>query len=534
MPSQVGYIPYSYTTSEFLGEARIFSASFQPLTSCDQLPPGSFSLQLNAVLEVIINSQTQYYWVQNVLILDPTSHLMAPLVNVWNMSSTESIMNPLLIIGQGSVVNNEVYAYMGNWTPYEPPLTVSMTIITNRTIDGFPEVLLGYSVSGVNALIDNVTFLMRPSWGPYLVVNGSEYSSLGYLIDAEFVIGGPGCGAMVLAKELNVTLSLNYKGPNGELLPIPSAWSLGSDTGETVVNARAYAVAPGTVGITVGSEYAGPLINADYLAFLILNDYPANNQSIVSAVLPLPMGSRVTITTPRSIYLGNNTMLRLMGLLINGIYMNTTELSPTMNQSYVINYLWGRYYRLEVIDITNQTISLGGWYSADSIVNITVPRTIIYLSNETRLVFTGFATNATHYVATNNTLILLMDGPITVIIKWAREYNASLTLYTINGVYVGTEYLGWVEYGETITNVSINDFVYELKTPLTINGVNNTAILNATYREFTVKDILGLPEPFTQVIIRCGGQELSGVTNAYGVTQELLVPLNTECIIERQ
>ncbi|WP_243679227.1 thermopsin family protease [Vulcanisaeta distributa] len=33
-PSQVGYIPYSYTTSEFLGEARILSIGVQPLTNC--------------------------------------------------------------------------------------------------------------------------------------------------------------------------------------------------------------------------------------------------------------------------------------------------------------------------------------------------------------------------------------------------------------------------------------------------------------------------------------------------------------------
>lgn len=140
-------------------------------------------------------------------------------------------------------MNNEVYAYMGNWTPYEMPLTVNLTIMTNKTVNGFPpQVLIGYSMGGVNTLVDNVTFLMAPSWGgPYLVVNGSEYSPLGYLIDAEFVIGGgPGCGgAMVRVNELNALLSLYYRGgPGGDLLPIPSAWSMGSDTGETVVNAR--------------------------------------------------------------------------------------------------------------------------------------------------------------------------------------------------------------------------------------------------------------------------------------------------------
>lgn len=215
MPSQVGYIPYSYTTNEFLGEARVLSIGVQPLTNCPPpLPPGSFSLQLNAVLEMVVNNQTQYYWVQNVLIIDPTYGLMAPLVNVWNMSSAELFMDSLFITGHGSVMNNEVYAYMGNWTPYEmPPLAVNLTIITNKTVNGFPpQVLIGYSMGGFNTLVDNVTFLMMPSWGPYLVVNGSEYSPLGYLIDAEFVIGGPGCGAMVRVNELNAVLSLYYRG----------------------------------------------------------------------------------------------------------------------------------------------------------------------------------------------------------------------------------------------------------------------------------------------------------------------------------
>ncbi|MGC9153668.1 MAG: thermopsin, partial [Vulcanisaeta sp.] len=493
MPSQVGYIPYSYTTSEFLGEARILSASFQPLTNCSSLPPGSFSLQLNAVLEMVVNNQTQYYWVQNVLIIDPTYDLMAPLVNVWNMSSTNLTMNPLFIIGHGSVMNNEVYAYMGNWTPYEPPLMINLTIITNRTVNGFPEVLIGYSMGGVNTPVDNVTFLMSPSWGPYLVVNGSEYSPLGYLIDAEFVIGGPGCGAMVRANELSATLSLYYKGPGGELLPVPSAWSLGSDTGETIANARAYAVSPGTVGITVGGEYLGPLSNANYLAFLILSNYLLNNQSMTTVEIPLPINSRVILTAQRSVYLGNNTLLRLAGFTVNNVYVNSTELGLTMNQSYIVNYLWVRYYRLDIIDQTNQLTNLSGWYNEDSIVNITIPRSIVYLGNETRFVFTGFTTNATHYAVTNNTLVLLMDRPTTVIINWVKEYNASLILYTINGSYVGMKYLGWVSSGEEVTNVSIDGIIYGLRTPLIITGVKETAILNAEYEEFKVKDILGLP-----------------------------------------
>ncbi len=316
-------------------------------------------------------------------------------------------------------------------------------------------------------------------------------------------------------------------------MPVPSAWSMGSDTGETVVNARAYAIEPGTVYVTTGGEYLGPLINADYLAFLILNDYLLNNQSTTSIELSLPINSRVVITTPRDVYLGNNTLLRLVGLLINNEYVNSTELKLIMNQSYVVNYLWTRYYRLNIVDASNQLTNLSGWYNEDSIVNITVPRTMIYLGNKTRLVFTGFTTNATHYVITNNTLILLMDRPVTITVDWVREYNTSLTLYTINGgAYVSTVYLGWVKYGELVTNVSINGVTYELRTPLIINGVSGTAILNAEYRYFIVRDLLGLPEPFTQVIIKCGDQEFSSTTSAYGMTQELLVPINVGCIVE--
>ncbi len=188
--------------------------------------------------------------------------------------------------------------------------------------------------------------------------------------------------------ELNALLSLYYRGgPGGDLLPIPSAWSMGSDTGETVVNARAYAIAPGTVEVTTGDEYLGPpLINADYLAFLILSDYLINNQSMTTVELPLPVNSRVVVTTPpRDVYLGNNTLLRLAGLLINNEYVNSTELMLIMNQSYVVNYLWTRYYRLDIVDVSNQLTNLSGWYNEDSIVNITLPKTIIYLGNETSL-----------------------------------------------------------------------------------------------------------------------------------------------------
>ncbi|WP_243669550.1 hypothetical protein [Vulcanisaeta sp. JCM 16161] len=34
----------------------------------------------------------------------------------------------------------------------------------------------------------------------------------------------------------------------------------------------------------------------------------------------------------------------------------------------------------------------------------------------------------------SNTLVLLMDMPVTVTINWIREYNTSLTLYTLMGL----------------------------------------------------------------------------------------------------
>ncbi|WP_229709782.1 thermopsin [Vulcanisaeta souniana] len=532
MPAQMGYVPYSYVTNEFLGRVQMMNAKVEPLTNCSLLPPNIFSVQLNTVLELKTNNGMQYYWVQDVLLIDPQNETLAPLVNVWNMSSARMVMDPLYVVGHGLLINNETYAYMGNWTPFQMPLSINLSIITNRTINGFPEVLLGYSMDGVNFLIDNVTLLLSPSWGPYLVVNGSSYSPLGYLVDAELVIGGPGCGATVIARELNLSMSLYYRDRVGDLIPVPSAWSFGSDTGETVVNARDTVVSPGYVHITTGYEYLGPLVNSDYLAFLILNDYLVGNKSFVSVSLPLPIGSRALLTSLTEVYLDNNTLLRFAGLLVNNEYVNSTELSLTINQTYVVNYVWVRYYRLQVIDEANLLTNLSGWYNEDSIVSITVPRPVIYLGNDTRLVFAGFITNATHYVVTNDTLILLVDRPITVIINWSREYNASLSLYTVNGVYVTTKHLGWIMSSEELTNVSIGSATYTLRTPLLITGVSNTAVLNAKYGSLTVRDALGLPIPFVQVVIKCDDQEITGVTNAYGATQELLIPTNASCVVK--
>jgi hypothetical protein len=135
-------------------------------------------------------------------------------------------------------------------------------------------------MNGIKELVDNVTLLLRPDWGPYLVVNGSEYSPLGYLIDSEFIIGGPGCGATVFANEVNASLSLYYLGPNNKLFPVPTAWSFGSDTGETIVNVGEETIGPAVVKLMAGNEYLGPLINADYISFLVINNYLLNGTSV--------------------------------------------------------------------------------------------------------------------------------------------------------------------------------------------------------------------------------------------------------------
>lgn len=532
-PTVNGYIPYSYITREFLGSAVINEAVITTITNCQSLPPGSFSLQLNAVLELSVNDRTQYYWLQNVMIIDPKNELLLPLVNVWNMSSESLIMNPLYIIGRGSVINNTAYAYMGNWTPYTTPLAINLTISVNNTPNGFPDLLFSYSMNGIKELVDNVTLLLRPDWGPYLVVNGSEYSPLGYLVDSEFIIGGPGCGATVFANEVNASLSLYYLGPSNRLFPVPTAWSFGSDTGETIVNVGEEVIGPAVVKLMAGNEYLGPLTNANYINFLVINNYLLNG-TFISASIPVLTGSRVLLTTERIVNFGNNTLVRLTGIWVNGMPVNNSSLELLMNGSYVVSYNWARYYWLQVIDESNQVTNMSGWYLANSIVNITVPKTAIYFNNDTRLVFARFLTNATHYVVSGNSIVLLINLPIQLAVDWVREYNVSLTLYTINNTPIITEHLGWLPMGSEVTNVTIGGINYPLEVPLSITGPELTAIVDAKYAQFVVRDSLNLPEPLAHILIKCDGQEIATSTNILGVTPRLLIPTSSACTIMAQ
>jgi hypothetical protein len=528
-PTIGGFIPYSYVTREFIGSAKIYEANVSPITNCPSLPLGSLSLQLNVVLELGVNGYTQYYWLQNVVIIDPDNEQLLPLINVWNMSSPGAIINPLYILGHGFVVNNQTYIYIGNWTPYTTQPSINLSIYVNKTINDYSEVLFGYSLNGKRTLMDNITLLLKPSWGPYLVVNGSAYTPSGHLIDSEFVIGGPGCGAVVLARRLNISLSLYYLGPANNLLPVPTVWSFGSNTGETIINTRVIPTGPATVLLTTGGEYLGPLVNANYIFFLSLNNYLVNG-ALMNVNIPLPVGSRVFLTVNREFDFGNGTMIRLIHVMLNGKSMNVTSIMLTMNDSYVVNYVWARYYHLWVVDESNQLVNMSGWYLDGSIINITVSRAIAYLGNNTRLVFNGFMTNATHYLTSGNSIILLISSPTILILDWIKEYNVSLILYTINGTQITREYLGWLLKGYEITNITINGINYKIKT-LIITKPSLTATVYAEYRRFIVRDIFGIPEPFTTVEIRCGVQVISATTNALGLTPNILTPINTTCIV---
>ena len=532
-PTIGGYVPYSYTTTEFLGSAVIREVNTTAITKCPPLPPDSFSLQLNAVLELGVDNHTQYYWLQNVVIIDPGTRQLLPLVNVWNISAAPPVMNPLYVVGHGAVINNTVYAYMGNWTPYEAPLAVNLTISVGRTTSGFPDALFIDSIDGYSELIDNVTLLLRPTWGPYLAVNGSEYSPSGYLIDVEFVVSGPGCGAVVYADNISAELSLYYLGPNNELLPVPTTWSFGSDTGETIINVKDEAAGAGAVLLTSGGEYLGPLPSADYVNFVTLNDYLLNG-TLISTSIPIPEGSWVLLITNRTVNLGNGTLLRLVGTWVDDVFTNNTAIKLFMNEPHVVNYEWARYYWFQVIDASGKLTNMSNWYLADSIINITVPKTTVYLNDDARLVFSGFQTNATHYLINGNSIVLLIDSPTQLVVNWAREFNVSLIIYSINNTPIITEHLGWLPAGYKIRSVSINGINYTLQKPIYVTGPELTAVINANYAQFTVKDLLGLPEPLTRVSIRCDGQVMSVVTNMLGETPRILLPVNSTCSVTVQ
>lgn len=215
---------YSYHTLSVLGNATIFNVATIPRIA-------SFTLQLNSVV-VFTHSNVSYsYWVQDVAIINASAREITFMDNVWNFSNPGLSMSNTSVVGNGGVskynFNQSYYGFAGPSYPVAFPISLSLKM---TAYDDHIQVY--FSVNSTYSMLDNISFFTH---SPLVFFVSSGNAPSGNLYDLEFVMGGPGSGAIAVFSNLSARMSLFYfNGYNYQ--NVPSAVNYGENTAETVTN----------------------------------------------------------------------------------------------------------------------------------------------------------------------------------------------------------------------------------------------------------------------------------------------------------
>ncbi len=123
--------------------------------------------------------------------------------------------------------------------PFEVFMNTTIFVLSSGTYKGHTAVEFGIWVYHAGKLVkgewyDLVAFSGKARTTPVIKVGGRN--PLGLFNDAETVLCGPGGGSSATITKINATLSEAYFAPHSStLVPIPHAWSAGTDTAETVL-----------------------------------------------------------------------------------------------------------------------------------------------------------------------------------------------------------------------------------------------------------------------------------------------------------
>ncbi len=243
----------------------------------------TFGVQLNTVTNgTTVGDRSVYdFWTQNVLYWNLVPGTVTFLDNVWNFSSPATELTAGTIYsGNGTPVYPEYYYDFGPTIPVTLPVTVNLFInssVTNlaNTGFGYSTVRFGYAIYNAasnsleaSGVYDTVLFNSTKAIGtvpdaPFLV-SGSSLTPTNFLLyDAEIMIGGPGGGTTTSIYGINATEKLRYLNMSTGTYEVPpSAWNVGTDTGETSEGIAETYTTPGVVSVSAGPSIPTPFWNA--------------------------------------------------------------------------------------------------------------------------------------------------------------------------------------------------------------------------------------------------------------------------------
>lgn len=253
--------PFNLNTTTLVGTFTGYNYACELVGNCtpsvlamDSGAPDSYGLQMNAVLEnvTLFNTPGYDFWTQNVFEYSTYSDELYIITNIWNFSAPGAGFTANALAGHGAngtIVPGELYYSVSG--PYKISSDYSAEVWLNSEVVGNDDaVLFEFDVgngtvfySGVN---DYAIFNSTGAVGPGVsapaqyVASGSQYTPLGLPADWEFVMGGPGGGSNLDVFSMYSQMNLYYwDWITQSYEVVPSAYDVGSETGETTYGATA-------------------------------------------------------------------------------------------------------------------------------------------------------------------------------------------------------------------------------------------------------------------------------------------------------
>jgi thermopsin len=283
--------PSSFTIDTTSYRAAVDLQSVTPYYLANGVPEG-FTSQLNVVLNnVTVLGQSSYtYWAQDVFFYDAYSSQLFVENNIWNFSAPAAgqLDDVFLtnVTGYTNGTNTPSVGYYAAGTPTFDGVMTPFTIVfyinattynsawgTNYTEVNFAFDLLNATGAQVMSdQYDRILFNNTGGSGPIpqaqFHVDGTNITPTGYIpYDAEVMLGGPGGGSTATFQAINATMTLqHWNEAAGAYVNEPSAWSSGSETGETCVGIAEYYDSSDTVHLGAGPEFIQPFWNSSNAA----------------------------------------------------------------------------------------------------------------------------------------------------------------------------------------------------------------------------------------------------------------------------
>jgi len=419
-----GRIGYRYAFTEAWGCATIAN-----ITAARPFGEGEekhwVTLQLNAFLHASTEGGKQVYWVQSVAVLDTLRKRVRFASNVWNATTyPTSVLARWALEGKGSLGRErrtgDYYVYSSPWVNYSYPLELALHLSV-RAEDGAVKVSFGRSSSAEEFEVYDVVVLRIKAKTAYFKVDPTE---LPLPSNIELVFAGPHSAkpkTILVNIEAKLRLLVNI---NGDLIPVPTAYSCGYVTHERVANADVRclgdyiaAVAPGRARMLQVYYSTGAFTP---LRVVVVRD----PLKFYSKLLFLKTGEVIPLPPGYVVDLGNGTRYLLKG------YATTSKDEVTLE--------WVKQFYLEALSDHGE-VDGEGWYDEGSTAVISVAPEVIDFGNWTRALFKAWIGDIS---STTATVKVAVDSPKKIKALWGYQYYLA-----VSSEYASVSGGGWYDKG---------------------------------------------------------------------------------------